>query len=123
MRNTLLALVAVVACTILPPGTPRSASALVPLRAAPPAGISVEAKDAPFNKGFDFKFKSGTSSTTVSIDPLGLRHHDTATLSASGGSVTLTGKYDRMDRQIEITARRAGQEIGSYSWRVEAVLR
>jgi hypothetical protein len=98
-------------------------AALTPLASAPPAGLSVDAKDAPFNKGFDFKFKSGTSSATVSIDPLGTRHTDTATISATGGSITLTGRYDRNDRAIEITAKRGGQEIGEFSWRVEAVLR
>ena len=100
-------------------GTP----ALVPLAATPPAGLSVEAKDAPFDKGFDFKFKSGSSTATISIDPLGHAHTDSASISASGGSISLTGRYDRNDRKIEITAKRAGQDIGEFSWRVEAVLR
>ena len=100
----------------------RPASALTPLASSPPAGLSVEAKDAPFNKGFDFKFKAGNSTATISIDPLGMRHTDTATISMNG-SVTLSGKYDRNDRQIEITAKRGGQDIGEFSWRVEAVLR
>jgi len=98
-------------------------AALTPLASAPPAGLSVEAKDAPFNKGFDFKFKSGSSTATISIDPLGHAHTDSASISASGGSISLTGKYDRNDRKIEITAKRAGQDIGEFSWRVEAVLR
>jgi len=100
----------------------RPASALTPLASSPPAGLSVEAKDAPFNKGFDFKFKAGGSTATISIDPLGTRHTDTATISMNG-SVSLSGKYNRNDRQIEITARRGGQDIGEFSWRVEAVLR
>lgn len=118
-----LALAVAFAASIALTLAPRSASALTPLRSAPPAGLSVEAKDAPFNKGFDFKFKSGNSTATVSIDPLGMRHNDTATISASGGSITLSGKYDRNDREIQITAKRAGQDIGDFSWRVEAVLR
>ena len=61
-----------------------SPTALLASHSAPPAGLSVEPKEAPFNKGFDFKFKSGTSSATVSIDPLGTRHSDTATISATG---------------------------------------
>jgi len=99
------------------------ASALTPRSATPPSGLSVEAKDAPFNKGFDFKFRSGGSTATVSIDPLGTRHTHTATLSSTGGAITLSGKYNRSERTIEITAKRANQEIGEYSWRVEAVLR
>ena len=59
----------------------------------------------------------------MSIDPLGMHHTDSATISASGGSITLSGKYDRNDREIQITAKRAGQDIGDFSWRVEAVLR
>ena len=121
--NTLVAAVAAFSVLALVAAWPRSAAALSPLRTTPPAGLSVDAKDAPFNKGFDFKFKSGTSSATVSIDPLGTRHSDTATISATGGSITLTGRYDRNDRAIEITAKRGGQEIGEFSWRVEAVLR
>jgi hypothetical protein len=37
--------------------------------------------------------------------------------------VLFRSRYDRNDRAIEITAKRGGQEIGEYSWRVEAVLR
>lgn len=99
------------------------ASGLTPLTSTPPAGLSVEAKDASGNKGFDFKFKSGGATATISIDPLGTRHTDTATITSGGSSVTLSGKYDRTERKIEITAKRGGQEIGEYSWRVEAVLR
>lgn len=102
---------------------PPRASALSPLASTPPAGLSVEAKDAPFNKGFDFKFKSGNSTATISIDPLGISHSDSATISSPGGSITLSGRYDHGSRKIEITAKRAGQDIGDYSWRVEAVLR
>lgn len=121
--STILAAVTASSVLALVAAWPRSAAALTPLRATPPAGLSVDAKDAPFGKGFDFKFKSGTSSATISIDPLGTRHTDTATISASGGSITLSGRYDRNDRAIEITAKRGGQEIGEFSWRVEAVLR
>ena len=121
MRKTFLALalgaVLVASLAPLPP-----ASALTPLTFAPPAGLSVEAKDAPFNKGFDFKFKAGNSTATITIDPLGTRHTDSATISMNG-SVSLSGKYDRNERQIEITAKRGGQDIGEFSWRVEAVLR
>jgi hypothetical protein len=122
MRTTLIGIVGacLVAFTVL---FQRPASALTLVAATPPAGLSVEAKDAPGNNGFDFKFKSGSSSATVSIDPLGNRHNDSATISSSGGAITLNGKYDRNNRKIEITARRAGTEVGSYSWRVEAVLR
>jgi hypothetical protein len=100
-------------------------AALTPVLAAatPPAGLSVDAKDAPFGKGFDFRFKSDTSSTTVTIDPLGTRHSDTGTLSSKAGSISLSAKYTPNDRTIVITARRGGSSIGEYSWRVEAVLR
>jgi hypothetical protein len=122
MRRILLALSLLLAAAAWFASSPR-ASALTPIAAAPPAGLSVEAKDAAFGRGFDFKFKSGSSTATVSIDPLGTHHTDTATIASTGGSITLSGKYDRSDRKIEITAKRAGQEIGEYSWRVEAVLR
>ena len=122
MRSTLIGLVAacLVALALL---AQRHASALVPLASTPPAGLSVEAKDAPFGKGFDFKFKAGTATATVTIDPLGVSHTDSATISAPGGAISLSGKYERFDRKIEIIAKRGGTEIGSYSWRVEAVLR
>lgn len=122
MRALLIPSVIALAALAFATGAPR-ASALTPLASTPPAGLSVEAKDAAFNKGFDFKFKSGSSTSTISIDPLGMRHTDTATISATGGSITLNGKYDRNDRKIEITAKRGGQDIGEFSWRVEAVLR
>jgi hypothetical protein len=97
---------------------------LAPLHAAPPAGLSVEAKNAAFDKGFDFKFRSDTNSTaTISIDPLGFSHSDSASLSSSGGSISLSAKYDRSKREIEIKARRGGQDIGEFTWRVEASLR
>ncbi len=102
--------------------TPR-ASGLTAIARTPPAGLSVEAKDAPFGKGFDFKFKSGSSTATISIDPLGTHQTASATISSTPGSISLSGKYDRNDRTIEITAKRGGADIGSYSWRVEAVLR
>ena len=122
MRSLMIPIGLVLVALALATGAPR-ASALTPLPSTPPAGLSVEAKDASFNKGFDFKFKSGSSTATISIDPLGYHHTDTASISASGGSITLSGKYDRNDRKIEITAKRGGQDIGEYSWRVEAVLR
>jgi len=104
-----------------------SASALTPVAPAatqsPPAGLSVDAKDAPFGKGFDFRFRSDTSSTTVTIDPLGTRHSDSGTLSSKAGSISLSAKYNQNDRTIVITAKRGGVLIGEYSWRVEAVLR
>jgi hypothetical protein len=97
---------------------------LAPIHAAPPAGLSVEAKNAAFDKGFDFKFRSDTNATaTISIDPLGFSHSDSASLSSSGGSISLSAKYDRSKREIEIKARRGGQDIGEFTWRVEATLR
>ncbi|MEY4010591.1 MAG: aconitase [Actinomycetota bacterium] len=83
MRALLIPSVLALAALALATGAPR-ASALTPLASTPPAGLSVEAKDAAFNKGFDFKFKSGSSTSTISIDPLGLRHTDTDTISATG---------------------------------------
>ena len=122
MRKTILAVAlgSALAASFAPI---RPASALTPLASSPPAGLSVEAKDAPFGKGFDFKFKAGTATATVTIDPLGVSHTDSATISAPGGAISLSGKYERFDRKIEIIAKRGGNEIGSYSWRVEAVLR
>jgi hypothetical protein len=100
-------------------------AALTPIAstATPPAGLSVDAKDAPFNKGFDFRFRSDTSSTTVTIDPLGTRHSDSGSLSSKAGSISLSAKYNQNDRTVVITAKRGGVSIGEYSWRVEAVLR
>jgi hypothetical protein len=103
--------------------TTHARTPLVVITAAPPAGLSVEAKDAPFDKGFDFKFKSDTSTATISIDPLGNRHTDSGSISSKSGSISLSGKYSPHERTIVITAKRSGSEIGEYSWRVEAVLR
>ncbi len=103
------------------PAAPR---ALHALPSVPPAGLSVEAKDASFDKGFDFKFKSDNNSTaTISIDPLGLHHSDSASLSSTSGSIALSGKYSNTTRTIEITAKRGGTQIGEYSWRVHATLK
>ncbi|RLS94442.1 MAG: hypothetical protein DWI12_06565 [Planctomycetota bacterium] len=127
MRTTLLALVvaSLAALTAIwnPLTSERSASALVAVHAVPPAGLSVEAKDAAMHRGFDFKFKSDLSTATITIDPLGSRLTDSASLSSRSGSISLTGRFDRLARTIEITAKRSGTEIGSYSWRIEAVLR
>lgn len=105
-----------------------SASALTPVAPAatqsPPAGLSVDAKDAPFGKGFDFRFRSDSNATTtMSLDPLGHTQSASGSISSKSGSISLSGRYDRSKREIEITARRGGQEIGEYRWRVEAVLR
>ena len=89
----------------------------------PPAGLSVETKDAPFGKGFDFRFKSDTSTTTISIDPLGMHHTDSGSISSKAGSISLSAKYSTTDRTIEIVAKRGGSEIGTFSWHVESVLR
>ena len=105
------------------PSAATAATALAALPATPPAGLSVDAKDAPFNKGFDFRFRSDTSSTTITIDPLGTRHSDSSSLSSRAGTVSLSAKYSQNDRTIVITAKRGGVSIGEYSWRVEAVLR
>jgi hypothetical protein len=105
----------------LPVGISVSAA---PVPLAPPAGLSVEAKSDAFRKGFDFVFRSDTSSTaTISIDPLGSRHVASTSISSKAGSITLNGTYDRNDRMIVIVARRGGKEIGEFSWRVEASLR
>ncbi len=98
-------------------------AAHVPVTSAPPAGLSVEPKEAPLGKGFEFKFKSDTSTTQMTLDPLGNRHNATGSISSKAGTISLTGKYSPNDRSITIVAKRAGQEIGEYSWRVEAVLR
>ena len=100
-----------------------SPSALTASHSAPPAGLSVEPKEAPFNKGFDFKFKSDTSTTELTIDPLGNKHNASGSISSKAGTISLTGKYSPNDRQITIIAKRGGQEIGEFTWRVEAVLR
>lgn len=92
--------------------------------AAPPAGLSVEAKDDAFRKGFDFVFRSDSSATaTLSLDPLGGKNVASTTLSSKSGSITLNGSYDRNARTIVIVAKRGGKEIGEFSWRVEATLR
>ena len=105
------------------PSAATAALAPIASTATHPAGLSVDAKDAPFNKGFDFRFRSDTSSTTVTIDPLGTRHSDSGSLSSKAGSISLSAKYNQNDRTIVITAKRGGVSIGEYSWRVEAVLR
>lgn len=123
MRTLLLPAAAVLAAVAFAASTPR-ASALVPLASTPPAGLSVEAKDDPSGKGFDFKFKSDSgSTTTISLDPLGYTHSDSGSISSKSGSISLSAKYDRNKREIEITARRGGSDIGEFTWRVEAVLR
>ena len=108
-----------------PSAASAASAAITPVAGAatPPAGLSVEAKDAPFGKGFDFRFRSDTSSTTVTIDPLGTRHSDSGSLSSKAGSISLSAKYNQNDRTVVITAKRGGVSIGEYSWRVEAVLR
>ena len=105
------------------PSAATAAVAPIAGAATPPAGLSVEAKDAPFGKGFDFRFRSDTSSTTVTLDPLGNRHSDSGSLSSRAGAISLSAKYNPNDRTIVITAKRGGTSIGEYSWRVEAVLR
>lgn len=116
-------LVALAFLARIEPTAATAAPSLAAMPATPPAGLSVEAKDAPFNKGFDFRFRSDTSSTTVTIDPLGTRHSDSGSLSSKAGSISLSAKYNQSDRTIVITAKRGGTSIGEYSWRVEAVLR
>ncbi|MFZ9880106.1 MAG: hypothetical protein ACO3QC_01715 [Phycisphaerales bacterium] len=127
MRHALASASIGILCAVLATGlllpAPR-ASALTPLVATPPAGLSVEAKDDPFGKGFDFKFESDSGSrTTISLDPLGYTHSASGSLSSKSGSISLSAKYDRNKREIEITARRGGSDIGEFTWRVEAVLR
>jgi hypothetical protein len=100
-----------------------SPAALLASHSAPPAGLSVEAKDAAFQKGFEFKFKSDTSTTQMTLDPLGNRHTASGSIGSKAGTISLSGKYSPNDREITITAKRAGQEIGEFTWRVEAVLR
>jgi len=122
----IVAIVVVLAIAFLArvePSAATAATTLAAIPATPPAGLSVDAKDAPFNKGFDFRFRSDTSSTTITIDPLGTRHSDSGSLSSKAGSISLSARYNQNDRTIVITAKRGGVSIGEYSWRVEAVLR
>lgn len=127
MRTTMLALFVAASAVLTaiwnPLTSAQASSALVAVHATPPAGLSVEAKDAAMHRGFDFKFKSDLSTATISIDPLGSRLNDTASLSSRSGAIALTARFDRLARTIEVTAKRSGTEIGSYSWRIEAVLR
>lgn len=95
-----------------------------PVPSTPPAGLSVEAKDDAFRKGFDFVFRSDSSATaTLSLDPLGGKHVASTSLSSRSGSISLNGSYERNSRMIVIVAKRGGKEIGEFSWRVEASLR
>ncbi|MFM1867409.1 MAG: hypothetical protein RL591_817 [Planctomycetota bacterium] len=116
-------LAATLAATLSTSDANASPSSLIASHSAPPAGLSVEPKEAPFNKGFDFKFKSDTSTTELTIDPLGNKHNASGSISSKAGTISLTGKYSPNDRQITIVAKRGGQEIGEFTWRVEAVLR
>ncbi|MFM1822043.1 MAG: hypothetical protein RI967_309 [Planctomycetota bacterium] len=117
-----LALLATVA--LRPAAAGAAPAMLAPLQSGTVSGLSVEAKDDPFGKGFDFRFRSDSNSTTtMSLDPLGHTQSASGSISSKSGSITLNGRYDRSKREIEITARRGGQEIGEYRWRVEAVLR
>lgn len=95
-----------------------------PAASVPPAGLSVEAKDDAFRKGFDFVFRSDSSATaTLSLDPLGGKNVASTSLSSKSGPISLNGSYDRNARTIVIVAKRNGKEIGEFSWRVEATLR
>ena len=126
MRHAFLATSVLCGCAALatlPFALPRRASALAPVRLAPPAGLSVKVEDAAGDRGFEFEFKSDTSTTRMTIDPLGFRHNASASVSSKAGSISLDGRYVTHDREIVIRARRGGQEIGEFSWRVEAVLR
>jgi len=123
MRNILTATALLLVASVLWLATAPRASALTPIACTPPAGLSVETKDAPFGKGFDFRFKSDTSTTTISIDPLGMHHTDSGSISSKAGSISLSAKYSTTDRTIEIVAKRGSSEIGTFSWHVEAVLR
>jgi hypothetical protein len=98
-----------------------SADSCAPL-AQQGAGLSVEPRAKSGNKGFDFKCKFGSSSTTLSIDPLGTAHTDTGSLSSPDGTISLSAKYDHGMRNVIIVATRGGKEIGRYSWRVSASL-
>jgi hypothetical protein len=86
------------------------------------AGLSVEPRSKSGDKGFDFKCKFGSSSTTLTIDPLGTAHSDSGSLSSPDGTISLSAKYDRSTRNVVIVATRGGKEIGRYSWRVSASL-
>jgi hypothetical protein len=86
------------------------------------AGLSVEPRAKSGNSGFDFKCKFGSSSTTLTIDPLGTAHSDSGSLSSPDGTISLSAKYDRGTRNVIIVATRGGKEIGRYSWRVSASL-
>jgi len=118
-----LGMLAILVAVASPLAVSRPASALVPVHAAPPAGLSVKVEDAPGDRGFEFEFKSDTSTTRMTIDPLGFRHNASASVSSKAGSISLDGRYVTSDREIVIRARRGGQEIGEFTWRVEAVLR
>lgn len=120
---TIVILLALAFLARIEPAAATPAPPLSAAPAAPPAGLSVEATDAPFGKGFDFKFRSDTSSTTVTLDPLGNRHSDSSSLSSRSGTISLSAKYSSSDRSIVITAKRGGMSIGEFTWRVEAVLR
>lgn len=122
MRISGIAVVTLASALILAFAGPRDAGALTPLQFAQPTGLSVEAKSR-YGGGFDFQFRSDNSTATVSIDPLGSQHTSMATLSSKDGSISLSGRFERFDRTIRITANRGGKQIGEYSWRVEAVLR
>lgn len=105
-------------------GAPAATSPIASSAPLQVSGLSVEAKRDPFGKGFDFAFRSDTNSTTtMSLDPLGYNHSASGSISSSAGSITLNGRYNRNDREITIVAKRGGQEVGRYSWRVEASLR
>ncbi len=117
------ALLALAVLSRVEPAAATPSASLAALHVSPPAGLSVDANDAPFGKGFDFRFRSDRSSATLSIDPLGYRHSDSASLSSKAGTISLSAIYNQNDRTIVITAKRGGVSIGEYSWRVEAVLR
>lgn len=123
MRTSTLAFPLLCVALALPLALPRRAPALAPVGVAPPAGLSVTVEDAPLDQGFEFEFRSDTSTARMTIDPLGHRHSASTSISSKAGSISLSGKYSPNDREIEIVARRGGQEIGEFTWRVEAVLR
>ena len=108
----------------LPTWLPPAASVTHPVMPAAQqgAGLSVEPRAKSGNSGFDFKCKFGSSSTTLTIDPLGTAHSDSGSLSSPDGTISLSAKYDRGTRNVIIVATRGGKEIGRYSWRVSASL-